>query len=326
MQMSRRVFSVPTMYIENMPDSADIPDAVFSNQIGKVVRLPAGAKIPQVVAPSVIQPELFTYKNELVQSCYQRYGLNQLSSGGSIPAGVQSGRAIQAYVDKGSTRLGGFHDQWEQLHVRLGRIALAICKEIHEERKERGEGGYSVSVSDGKYLDRIDWEDISLNDDQYTLQVFPVNFLSNDPVARLDQIESLLQMGAIDTDKAKALLDFPDLDASMRLDTAWWDEILWIIEEITEHGRYVPPESEMNLEKAVPMIQFARTRARLDGVPEERISLLSRWLVSAADLMGALDPAQGVPAPMPVAAEGAPDMGAPLPGVPTPPSPIEGIV
>ena len=120
-------------------------------------------------------------------------------------------------------------------------------------------------------------------------------------------------MGAIDVEVAKTLLDFPDLDSKMRLDTAWWDEILWIVEEITEHGRYVPPESEMNLEKAIPMIQFARTRARLDGVPADRISMLSRWLVAAAEKMGAIEPEGGGPeAGMP------PEMQppAPMPGAP----------
>lgn len=321
-QISRRLFGVPRMYLTNVPDSASIPEAVMDNSLGVVVRLPPGVAKPEVDAPNVIPPETFTYRESLIGGAYSRFGVDQISSGGSLPAGVDSGIAIQRYIDKGSTRLGKFHREREQLFLDLGKISLCLCKDAHEAAKEKGEKGYAVKVGVGKYLEELDWSDIDLDDDQYTLQVFPINFLSNDPVSRLQQIESLLNMGAIDVEVAKTLLDFPDLDSKMRLDTAWWDEILWIVEEITEHGRYVPPESEMNLEKAIPMIQFARTRARLDGVPADRISMLSRWLVAAAEKMGAIEPEGGgpeagmppemqPPAPMPGAPPAAPEMGAP---------------
>ena len=57
----------------------------------------------------------------------------------------------------------------------LGKISLCLCKDAHEAAK-KGEKGYAVKVGVGKYLEELDWSDIDLDDDQYTLQVFPINF------------------------------------------------------------------------------------------------------------------------------------------------------
>src|SRR5262249_2865685 len=135
--------------------------------------------------------------------------------------------------------------------------------------------------------------------------VFPVNMLAREPSARLEQIESLMQTGLIQPEQGKALLDFPDLESTLRVDTAPVEELEMIVEQIVEHGRYIAPEPFMNLSAGIRLMQFARSRARVDGVSDEKLDLMAQWCEEAQAILSAGQPPPApVPGPMPPGAGG----------------------
>ena len=52
-----------------------------------------------------------------------------------------------------------------------------------------------------------------MEEDQYSLQCYPISKLPSDPAGRLETIQELIQGGFVSQDVGNRLLDFPDLDA-----------------------------------------------------------------------------------------------------------------
>jgi hypothetical protein len=73
----------------------------------------------------------------------------------------------------------------------------------------------------------------------------------------------------------------------MSLFTAAIDDIDRVIENITDNGKYDPPEPFQNLSLGVQMVQSAYLREKDQGLKEERLDLLRRWITEAQGLLTA---------------------------------------
>jgi len=69
------------------------------------------------------------------------------------------------------------------------------------------------------------------------------------------------------------------------VDPLAYDEIEMIIESIVENGVYFSPEPFTNLPFALKKMNQAYTRSKLDGVPEDRLSLMRRYISECQNLL-----------------------------------------
>jgi hypothetical protein len=297
---SIKTWGVPTMYLQG--GGASLPSATFRNDVGRIVRLPPGVAPPQVVANNVITAEVVNQLARLKQEPFEIFGVNTLSANGMKPAGINSGVALQTWLDSGSTRLGSVFRSDEQFAVDVGLLQILAAQEIYTEH-----GSYSVRAP-SKFLESIDWKDINLKRDQYELQVFPVNLLATQPAQRLQQIQDMMGAGILSKPQALALLDFPDIDSILSLETANMHMVELIVESL-EEGRYLGPEPTMDLQFMIPMIQFAAVRAEVDGLPGDRLDDFRGWLLEADRLLkrGQATEAPTAPAGPPGAEEALPE-------------------
>ena len=81
-----------------------------------------------------------------------------------------------------------------------------------------------------------------------------------------------------------------------------------IVEEILDKGNYTTPEPFMNLSMSIKYVQSAYLKARTDGVPEEKLEMLRRFMNEANVMMQSAMPQPpaeavqtGQPAPAPQA-------------------------
>jgi hypothetical protein len=115
-------------------------------------------------------------------------------------------------------------------------------------------------------------------------------------------------------EEAHQLLEFPDLDRSNKLKNANIELIDKIIDDMIDENKYTPPEPYLNLELGIERVQQSYNLGKIEGVPEERLELLRRWIAQAVSLTdNAQKPQQPQPGMMP------PDMGAAMgmpPGMP----------
>tara|TARA_Y100000310_G_scaffold335321_1_gene417004 strand:+ start:1783 stop:3645 length:1863 start_codon:yes stop_codon:yes gene_type:complete len=303
--------ATPKVFIEA---GSKISKAHINNEVWGIIEY-AGTK-PDFHVPRTTTGEVFSHLDRLFGRAYEVAGISQMAAQAKKPAGLDSGVAIREFSDIQSERFMLVAQAYENLFLESARKMIDTARDI-----EAAGDAYEVISHGDKYIERISWKDINLEEDQYVMQIYPTALLSSTPAAKLQTIQEMAQTGLLNPTEARALLDYPDLEAVNQLATAFIDDVDLLIEEMIEKGHYHPPESFSNLEFAIQRVQSAYLRAKIDKVPEERLELLRRYMDDAIRVLKNQQMEQQA-AQAALAPEGAPagGGGAPAPGAP----PMEG--
>lgn len=304
-QNAMHLYSQANTYVED----GSIKDGALTNSAGNVVHYKKGSPPPKTEMPASVSSEVFSFLWELVSHVFQDAGVSQLSAQSVKPAGIESGRALRVLADQESGRHAGLNQRWDDAWLDLSELTVAMAAQIAKRNP-----GWSTNYKKGSKIERIKWSDVNLERDSYELQVFPSSQLPHQPAGRLATVEELIQAGFVSQEQGKALLNFPDLEQFTSLEVAGQEDIDWMIEQMLVHGKYHAPEPYQNLTLAIPRIQSAVLRARMQNAPEERRQMLLDWLEQAMDILQ--------PQPPPVVPQGPPgEPGLPM-GPAGPPGPM----
>jgi hypothetical protein len=274
-QIAMHLVSVPKVFVER---GSKVSKSHLNNEIGGIIEYAGTAPIYKTA--QAISPEMFSHLDRLYQRAYEIVGVSQLSASSRKPAGLESGRALREFSDIESERFLSFARSYESMFLNAAKIMIDIARDV----SSRG-GDFSVTSFDRSNLEKVSWKSVDLAEDQYIMQVFPTSLLPVTPAARLQTVEEMMRTGLLSREDGLALLDFPDLNSVQSLETAAYDEIEMIIESIVENGVYFSPEPFTNLPFALKKMNQAYTRSKLDGVPEDRLSLMRRYISECQNLL-----------------------------------------
>lgn len=279
----------------------------FDNMIGTIMEY-AGDTMPQYIVPQLVQPEIYSHLENMIQKGYQLTGVSQLSASSLKPMGIDSGKALRAVDDIQIQRFQTVAQCYEQFAVDVSRIDVAVARRTYEEM-----GKLTVKVPGKRFIETIDWKDVSMEDDEFMLQVFPTSKLPQDPEGRLQTVQEMMQAGLLTPEAGARLLDYPDLDAEENLHNSTLDYLHKILDGIVEDGKFVAPESFDDLVTARKLALEYYSQGKLNNLAEDRLELLRRF-------MSQIDIATSPP-PAPIAG-GAPGMapGGGGPGIVQPPA------
>lgn len=270
---------------------------------------------PRWLAPNLISAEHLRFTFDLIPKSYEVTGVSQLSAQSQKPAGLNSGVALNTYLDIETERFALFVKAYERYHVDVAYQFLYLFEELSKTKKKITVRA-KVRDRGRQILQDLDYKKIRMDMEDFTLQVFPTSMLAKEPAARMQQVANLAEAGWISADEAKMLLDFPDLERLGNLEHASYrlvDKILGSFLDVEEGkvAKYVYPEAPMNLELARTMAQQRYLEAKLDGAPETTLKLIMDFMVDCqAELEKAMPPSAAPPA-------GPAPMGPP-PNVPSP--------
>lgn len=274
----------------------------LNNDIGAIINW-TGDVPPQYVVPQIVPPEIFQHLLTLKLAVYEQLGISMLSANSQKPAGLNSGKALREFNDIESDRFQVIGQEYERFFLDLARLAVSVVKDI------AGGRSYKVKAAGRQALSFIDWKDINLDEQDYVLQAFPVSSLPNDPAGRMQTIAEWVQAGWVTPRRGRRLMDFPDLEMAEGLANAAEDYLTAIIERMVDEGDYTAPEPYDDLALARELALEYYQRGKANGLEEERLELLRRFLVQVdAVESGASAPAsdaapgapQAVPMPPPV--------------------------
>lgn len=274
-QVSMHLVSIPKLLVEA---SSKIVSAHLNNKIGGIIKY-AGTP-PQYSPLGGIPGELFNHLSFLYEKAYEVIGISQLSAQSVKPAGLESGKALREFNDIESERFLAVATRYETAFVDAGKIIVDLARDIYKDNKD-----FSVKTKGRDFIETIKWEEVDLEDDQFMMDVFPASALSKDPAGRLQDIQDLMAAGFLDKEQSLKLLDFPDLQSTMDLMNADSQNLDKIVERMIDKGEYFPPEPYQNLENAVRKIQQAYLMYRMQGIPEDRLDLLRRYMEDAQGLL-----------------------------------------
>jgi hypothetical protein len=271
--------AVPWILIEH---NSEVEEGHIANDV-KGIKIKYRGTPPQVVAHQAVNPDLYVQQDRTHARAFEMPGVSQLDATAKKPSGLNSGIAIREFEDLTAGRLGIHAQQYENGAIDLAELLIDSAKRLDsqgtmvevaaEERKRRR-----------SFIRRIKWKDVDFGADVFQLKLFPTSALPNHPGGQLAKIEEMIQAGMLDRESAMSLLDFPDLEAVVSLETAPRDLIMDVIDKILEDKVYTPPEPNMPLDMALRLVGLAYNRALLDGADEEALALLRDWQLQAEAL------------------------------------------
>ncbi len=291
-----------------VPDNAGIHNQEMRNGITILNHKPGGT--PSVFQMDLVNEHMRARPRELTEDGLNDAGLSQMSVQSQKPAGVTAAVALQALDDVETQRFLPFGRACETFALNAARKYIGCAKQI---ANDYGDLAVSVPMKGG-LLD-LNWNDVYV--DGVEIRIFSTSLLPQQLGQRLQRLTDMWNTGMLDRPTFLRLLDAPDLQAELDLETAdklVIDEMLEVMadaEESEGEAAYMPPSAYQDMVWAGKRAQQKLNRGLLDGMPSFNQDLLRRFL---KDVKVELDKL----APPPPPAMPAPPMGAP-PGAQAPP-------
>lgn len=215
-------------------------------------------------------------------------------------------------------------------------------KKPKAEAKPKKRAYYATWMDKGR-LERLDWNQVAMTQEQYRLQLEPVAFLSQSRSGKLAQSAELVKTGVVEQKWASTLFDEPDIAHVNRIRLAPFHNAERMMEVLGDPKKPMPsPEEWHDLDLLLEMTKAYYNRAQNEGAPDEVLSrylefgdlvlevpkMVARKAAADAppapamppDAMGGMPPDPMAGGPMPPMPGGPPmDPGAmPMPGPPMP--------
>jgi hypothetical protein len=299
MSISDHLNSAPAWLVE---ENSEVISAHINNEIGHIVKYKGIP--PELRTWATYHPQKAAQLEALFQKAYQLTGISELSSQGTKPAGLDSGKALREFNDIESERFVQVGQRWEQFHMDIAELNVMESKEIYS-----NDSSFAVTSRSKKFIKTIKWADVDMADDKYQMQIFPTSSLPQTPAGRMAYVQEMMTSGLIDPDTGLELLEFPDLDTNNNLRFAARNVARETVSMILEDGKYRSPEPFDDLQFLMSYAQMSYNYARIHGAPEDRLELLRRLIEQCNNMLQSSAPApqaapvdpMGAPPPLPTA-------------------------
>lgn len=277
----------------------------------------------QYIQPGSVPSDVFRREMELDEEAGRRSGMNDMSTYGQKPAGVNHEPGMQMLADNESMRQTPAHRAWERFNVQLGINNVDAFRILAEHNPK-----FSLMFGDAENLKEIVWKDVDLGRGKYKYRAWPTNLLPSTPAAKTSMVITMLQGGLFEdtpaANKARALLPFPDMKAAQGDGNQRERNVLKLLDTVEQQGMSIDTMPEPWNDPSLCM-QLADTRInklQADGADDDRIDALRTFYDSARRLglqlqaenvqaAAGIVPGQAPPGPGP---QGPPPLGPP--GVP----------
>jgi len=227
----------------------------IDNLVARVIRYTG--TMPTAAVWPAISAELYQERDRIRQTCLGKFGLNTLMSQGQLPAQARldSSAALREATDISGDRLSDLSQRFEEMFLELGETMVRVMGEMP--------GYKTVWLSGGKKARRetIDWDEIDIDENSYTLTLEASSVFSMTPSARRDDLETQLARGEITPERYRQMLANPDTEGETDILAAAADDIDRVI-ELLEDGKYEDPAEEQDLIQGVQRITLAMLNLR----------------------------------------------------------------
>ena len=282
--------------------------AQLNNRIGGVMEYVGKPPTP-METPDVAR-QFIEFVEWAARQAYQLVGVSQMAAQSMKPAGLDSGAALREFADVQTQRFALLSKAYARMHVD------AAVQFIRSARDSDAEGGITVNSPGQKFLKKIRWSDINLDDDAYVCQPWPTNLLPKTPAARIQFTQELLRAQMITPAQGLKLLRFPDVAEVLGQETAAEEYASWLLCELIDEQEWVAPDPLTPLPLIADKVKKAYVQSLTEMEEDDpRLDHVRNWLVSADALLTPPAPPPGLPGagptPPPGPGEPEPPQGAP---------------
>jgi hypothetical protein len=243
---------------------------------------------PVFAAPPALGKDFFEYVLFQYDKAFAEAGFNMLQAQGEKPTGIDSAPAQREYNDITATRQVPIGQRYERQTEDAGEIDLALGRKLYA-----GKNKVSVMVRapGTKFLQQTDFADIAdVEEDAYILRQSATSSLPTHFVGKMQTVVEMIRGGLLPEEQVKnglglRLLQMPDLEKEIDIETAQRELTSMQVDEALYEGRYIPPQPYQSMDLLIQVAQnsimFALT---MKDVPPKNMRLLER-LISEANAM-----------------------------------------
>ena len=315
---------VPRVWIEQ---GSEVSEDELTNEMGGVGHYRGTA--PQIATASAFPPEVYHYLDWLFEQGMADIGFNQMQSQGLKPPGIDAAVAIREYNDTGTARQIPKGQRLERQAEDMGELIMYLGSKLAEK-----DSSFSINALGAGSYDHVKWSEVEGDSRDIRVHSNPVSALPSTTSGKIQTVTDLIKGGLLPPEEVQGglalkLLNFPDLEKVITMETANRELAEMQVDLALYEGKYLAPEpyqssGGLKLLKTLACRQYF-VALGLTGVPERNMDLLQR-LMNEADqldqrLSGAVSIGQPVAAPPPPAGptlEQSP-MAPPIAPIPAPP-------
>ena len=273
-----------------VPRSARFAKEQLDNDYGNAYTYD-GAQAPTLVTPAPVPPEIYQHIDRLYQRAYEISGVSQAQAASKNPLGPDaSGAALEQMNDIESERFILKGQQYEEFFLDISALTIKVATEMHKAGVD-----VEVSLPNRRAMQKIKWSEVALDQKDFVLKVFPASSLPSTPAGRVARIDDLVARGYISREDGMGLLDMPDIDSANNLNLAALHYFGYVLEKMLDDQVYIAPDPLMNLSYSLQKMTAAVLTARMEGAPEETLTLMETWIDETKALIQLMTP----PAPAP---------------------------
>jgi hypothetical protein len=279
-ERSQDLMSVPRIFVEAR--SEIIRDQV-DNVAGRFLYY-RGA-LPTVMNWTAQNPEIYNERERVRSSAFEYAGISQLSAQAKLPDNVRldSSKALREASLRENERFAVQAQRYEANVVDLAEHILMLSAELYGKKK----GSYKNAPLDRSLIDEIDWSEVAefFKTRRYVFQLEASSIHNMSPAAREDIINTWATQGIVDMEQYKSLLNHPDLEESMDLNSVALDDLKWTASRLDALD-FMPPEPEQDLQRGIGFMQRTLLRRRRQhDCPDEVKQNYRDWIAMAQGLM-----------------------------------------
>jgi hypothetical protein len=252
-----------------------------------------GALPPQIVSPAPFSPAHIQWIELQWEKAHDCTGVSETAAHGDKSPGVTSAVGMRAETSLQNVRFAGLSRAQGNWMIRWAELAVHAVTQIAERQKN-----FSVKWSGNEFLRQLSWEDISLEKDQYVMQIRVTGESKGEPADRAQRAEELLGAGLI-TQQAYLTIMQTTLDVQGATDRLtkqqelidiYIDRWLDATDEQLESGWYSeekgirlvpPPLKWLLMPDAIMQVAQGYMRAEIDEAPDNIRDLFLQWLAMA---------------------------------------------
>lgn len=218
--------SSPLKYF--VPESSTIKVKKLTNRTGEIITYTAlpnqtTSPITTAVEP-FMDPQWTQLLDKFKQDAYEQCGISQLSATSQKPQGLNSGVALSTMEDIESDRFEIQLNNVIRTYTDLAKLCIALFDENED------------ILPANRLRQSIKWADIVQAQEQLVVQFSAAENLSKDPTQRAQQVNMLVQMGAIPQSRVTALMEIPDSVQGYSLANNAINAVMAVIDDCLENG------------------------------------------------------------------------------------------
>lgn len=200
------LYAIPRVFFMS-PADANITGKM-DNAIGRVFVVPSGQQ-PFFSTPPPANPQIYNRSGELFQHMFLIAGVSQGSVGGTKPGGLESGEAIIQWRDLSTERHALPELAIEQATLDLAQLLIEQAKIS----ARRNRGAVKTAWWDRDIRQEINWDQINIPDDAYTLRLEPASITQMTPAGQRQRIRNDVRDGLLSPDQIRSLNLNPDISS-----------------------------------------------------------------------------------------------------------------